>query len=138
MKTEIKKMLRENLENKVLYCAVVLDNDSHNELLNIGIPEGWKPFAHHMTIAFGKSLEDLGLSVDDGKLVILTVTHIGVSDMAIAAKVDGYQSTNKIPHITIGINVNEGGKPVMSNEIKDWKAIEPFDITGVVKNILKK
>ena len=52
--------------------------------------------------------------------------------MAVAVKVNGYHSDNTIPHITIAINPN-GGKPVMSNDITDWKPLEsPISLTGVV------
>lgn len=128
-------MLRENVE-KVLYSAVVLDEKSHGLLLkhfNDIIPKDWKKFAHHMTIAFGKGVENPD---DLGKEVTLMVTELGTSDMAIAVRVEGYQSSNAIPHITLAINPN-GGKPVMSNQIKDWKQIKSFDITGKVTNVLK-
>ena len=56
--------------------------------------------------------------------------------MAMAVRVEGYQSNNAIPHITIAINP-DGGKPVMSNNITDWDKIKPFNITGVVTEIKK-
>lgn len=138
MKNLIKQKLRESYDNNILYCAVVLDEESHNILLSkIGVPEGWKPFAHHMTIQFGKSLADLNINDDEFKNVTLTVTHRGVSNKALAVRVEGYHSNNKIPHITVAVNVNDGGKPVMSNDISNWVEIERFQITGVVKNVLK-
>jgi hypothetical protein len=135
MKNFIKKALRENLE-KVLYSAVVLDEKSKNDLLNSFkdvIPEDWKTFAHHMTIAFGKGVEN---PEDLGKEVALKVIELGISEMAIAVKVEGYPSNNAIPHITLAINPN-GGKPVMSNQIKDWKPVPQQTITGIVRNITK-
>jgi predicted kinase len=123
-------------EKKVLYSAVVLDDKSHKLLLDIFsdmIPPDWKTFAHHMTIAFGKGVENLD---ELGTTVTLKVVELGISDMAIAARVEGYKSNNAIPHITLAINPN-GGKPVMSNQIKDWKPIKNFDITGIVTNIMK-
>jgi hypothetical protein len=119
----------------VLYSAVVLDESSHNALLEKFkkvIPEGWKTYAHHMTIAFGKGVEN---KEDLGKDVSLTVTELGVSDMAIAVKVEGYPSTNAMPHVTIAISPN--GKPVMSNKITDWKPVSKFSINGKVTNISK-
>jgi hypothetical protein len=124
------------LETKILYSAVVLDEKSHGLLLkefSDFIPEDWKKFAHHMTIAFGKGVENPD---DLGKEVTLRVTELGISDMAMAVRVEGYQSSNAIPHITLAINPN-GGKPVMSNQIKDWKQVKSFDITGKVTNVLK-
>ena len=124
-------------QSEILYTAVVLDNGSKNALLSrVGeeIPTDWKIFAHHMTITFGKPLprkEDLG------KEVMLTVTKLGLSDMAMAVKVTGYPSNNEIPHITIAINPN-GGKPVMSNNITKWVDIKPFNLKGVVTEFKKQ
>jgi len=123
---------------KVLYSAVVLDKDSRHVLADNTkdvIPDGWELYMHHMTIAYGKSLEEIGLGEDEGKTVVLTVTHIGISNMAIAARVQGYKSMNNIPHVTIAVNKAEGGKPVMSNDILDWEPIKPFQISGKVINV---
>lgn len=121
--------------NDILYSAVVLDNISHDLLLrefNLSIPDGWKLYAHHMTIQFGKSApkEDLG------KEVGLLVNGLGISNMAIAVSVEGYPSSNERPHITLAINP-EGGKPVMSNQITNWKKCQSIKIRGVVTNIKK-
>ena len=98
------------------------------------IPKGWKVFAHHMTIVFGKGVPN---KEDLGKEVTLYVEAIGLSDMAMAVRVEGYPSTNAIPHITIAINP-EGGKPVMSNEITKWQKIKNFAIKGIVTEIKKE
>lgn len=130
----------------ILYSAVVLDEQSHSILLqefSHSIPEGWDKIAHHMTIAFGKPTPN---KEDLGKEVKLWITHLGISDMAIAVRVEGYPSLNKIPHITLAVNPN-GGKPVMSNDITDWTIIEDvrdclyegyLSVTGVVTDIKKK
>ena len=124
-------LVTEEKEKKVLYSAVVLDKDSRDELLDKldeYIPSDWKKIAHHMTIKFGEGVDDVGEEVE------LTVTDIGISNMAIAAKVKGYTSSNKIPHVTLAVNP-DGGKPVMSNKIEDWKKVKPFKIKGEVKNV---
>lgn len=125
----------QKLDN-VLYSAVVLDEESRSKLFNVFdsyIPEGWKKIGHHMTIVFGKGLEN---KEDLDKEVNLIVTEIGISDMAIAARVEGYPSKNTIPHITLAINPN-GGKPVMSNQIKNWEKVRQFEISGKVTEIKK-
>ena len=130
-------LLMEDDPRKVLYSAVVLDNQSSEYLLNRfseEIPNEWNKFAHHMTISFGKGIEDESLL---GNIVVLTVTQLGISDMAIAVRVEGFPSKNKIPHITLAVNP-DGGKPVMSNKIENWIDIEPFEITGEVKNVYNK
>jgi|ERR1044072_7921808 predicted kinase len=122
----------------ILYSAVVLDEQSHSELLQVftnNIPEGWSKIAHHMTIAFGKPTPD---KTDVGKKVFLKVVQLGVSDMAIAVRVEGYPSLNKIPHITLAVNP-DGGKPVMSNDIVSWVDVaNVMYVTGVVTDIKKK
>lgn len=123
-------------QNNILYSAVVLDNESKQIILNtkypIEIPSDWKIFAHHMTIAFGKSVPN---KEDLGKTVVLTATHIGKSEKAMALRVTGYESTNKVPHITIAVSPD--GKPVMSNDITNWVKIKEFKINGIVTNIEK-
>jgi predicted kinase len=123
-----------NKPKKVLYSAVVIDDVSRNMLLReFGsiIPDDWKIFAHHMTITFGKGVED---ESELGKEVGLVVTEIGKSDMAIAVMVEGYPSSNKIPHITLAVNP-DGGKPFMSNQITDWEKSSRLKIRGTVTNI---
>ena len=86
-----------------------------------------------MTIVFGKPVPN---QEDLNKDVTLTVTELGLSDMAMAVKVEGYPSNNAIPHITIAVNPN-GGKPVMSNDITEWTKINPFKVVGKVTEIKK-
>ena len=127
-------LLTEEDKKTISYSAVVLDHDSSELLLNRfsgEIPDGWKKYAHHMTIALGKAVEDENLL---GSTQTLIVTQIGKSDMAVAVRVEGFPSKNKIPHVTLAVNP-EGGKPFMSNKIVDWNDTEPFEITGEVKNI---
>ena len=127
-------VINEEDKKTISYSAVVLDHESSELLLNKfngEIPDGWKKYAHHMTIALGKAIEDENLL---GSSQILTVTQIGKSDMVMAVRVEGFPSKNKIPHVTLAVNP-EGGKPFMSNKIEEWKDIEPFEITGEVRNI---
>jgi len=122
-------------KSNVLYSCVLLDKASHNKLLErfvLEIPDGWKTYAHHMTITMGE-LKD---KTDIGKEVILKVTKVGLSDMAMAVQVEGYPSKNAIPHVTIAVNP-DGGKPVLSNDITKWQDVKPFFITGFVTEIVK-
>lgn len=122
--------ITEGEETKV-YGAVVLDKESQEKLisgLKDQIPNGWKVIAHHMTIQFPGFPDD---KKDDlGKQVKLTATEIGKSEEALAVKVNGYFSKNKIPHITIAIPPN--GKAVNSNNITSWNTITPIKLSGVV------
>jgi type I restriction-modification system DNA methylase subunit len=69
-----------------------------------------------------------------GEEITLTVKKIGISDMALAVEVEGFQTKNDIPHITIAINP-DGGKPVMSNDITKWEDVKSFMIKGIVSEI---
>jgi predicted kinase len=123
-------------ESDVAYSCVLLEEASKNVVLhNLGryIPEGWKVFAHHMTINMGalKQKELLGTEH------MLTVTHVGLSDMAMAVKVKtDIETKNAFPHVTVAINP-DGGKPVMSNEITKWQDVRPFILLGKVTEIKK-
>jgi len=122
---------------KILYSAVVLDKQSHGKLLNTFsnvIPDDWKTFAHHMTIVFGEGLPQ-DLENYKGMKVRLVATEFGMSDKVMAVKVEGFQSNNEIPHITIAVDVNSGGKPFHSNNIKDWKSLN--QVVGVSRITLE-
>ena len=122
----------------ILYSAVVLDDDDKDNLTMfvenyVDIPLNWKKIAHHMTMGFKQPVPQ-NLRDDIGKTIQLTVKEIGVSEDAIAVKVDGYHSNNKIPHITIAIP--KDGKPYNSNLITDWKPVdEEIIIKGKVREI---
>ena len=139
MGKELKNKVREALEGetKVLYSAVVLSDESHTKLvstLQSQIPEGWKVFAHHMTVVFGKGLPE-DLKQDLGQSVSLGAVEIGLSDMAIAVKILGYPSNNDIPHITVAVNTEAGGKPYDSNRIENWKPIPNINLIGIVTEV---
>lgn len=123
---------------KVLYSAVVLDDKSRSKLLvalNHRIPKGWEIICHHMTIIFGKGLPE-DMAEDLGKKVNLFASEIGVSDKAIAVKVDGYKTTNEIAHITLAVNRAEGGKPFDSNAITQWESLNSgINLSGTVSEI---
>lgn len=130
---------------KVLYSAVVLDKGSQLKLIRSlegYIPSNWKIFAHHMTIVFGQGLPE-NIKDMEGEKVNLKVSEVGMSDMAMAVKVSGFYSKNDIPHVTVAVNVDEGGKPFMSNKITNWKPLSEFNITsdlilsGIVTEIKK-
>lgn len=128
----------ENMEKKkISYSAVVLNDESHQKLLTQfkkNVHSDWKKFAHHMTIKMGELPEDK--KEDIGKEVELTVTAVGQSKTNSAVKVSGYYSTNSTPHITLAVDVNNGGKPVDSNKISNWLPVsEPFKVKGTVKEI---
>lgn len=126
-------------KEKILYSAVVLDEDSRDKLLTlvrsyVEVPENWAKLAHHMTIIFKEGLPP-ELKNDLNKNVTLTVKTIGISDDAIAVGVEGYPTTKDTPHITLAIPPN--GKPGDSNNIEDWKDIkDTILLQGKVSEII--
>lgn len=116
-------------KQKVSYCCVLLDNESYNKLKKL-IPDDFKSFkvfCHHMTIKLGslpKEFEDR-----KGEEISMKVTHIGKNDLVCAVKVvpqdkelqEYYNKVElpKFPHVTMSVDVKNGGKPFMSNKLKD-------------------
>jgi hypothetical protein len=132
-----------------MYSAIVLDEKSHlklvdwaNDNIKVGgvkLPilvqrEGWEMVCHHMTIKFPGTPEFVKPYLDSVQK--LEVISVSVSDKVIAVRVVGFHSENKIPHITIAVNVKDGGKPAMSNQLKSWTSVIPVvKLTGIVKEI---
>jgi 2'-5' RNA ligase len=133
--------------NNWIYFGIFIDENAKrlNEIAIdkqcIDIPYNWKIFNHHMTIAFNNKTEDAQNLYDVykhtfGKTITITVDGIGVSDDAIAVRVQfNGPIANKIPHITIA--TPQTGKAVNSNYITKWFDIEPYDITGTLNEFTK-
>ena len=134
-------------EIKWIYFGVFINEASKFENIkalqenNIEIPEDWKMFNHHMTIAFNNCTHTANslYSIYKDKLgerITLTIDGIGMSDDAIAVRVkyDG-PIANKIPQITIATPKN--GKPVNSNYITQWIDIKPYNISGTFEQFAK-
>ena len=130
------------------YSAVILDEKSQEKLRDWAVSDkadirintirlpimirdkGWKLVCHHMTIKFPGIPEFVKPYLDS--VQHLEAISVGISDKAVAVRVVGFHSDNKIPHITIA--VGNGGKPVDSNKIVNWTKLEtPIKLTGVVK-----
>lgn len=123
-------------QSDVLYSCVLLEKASQNVLfhnLEKMIPEGWIKFGHHMTITMGP-LKDKSIL---GTEQLLSVTKVGISDMAMAVMVQSdIETKNEISHVTVAINP-DGGKPVMSNDITKWQDVKMFILLGQVTEIKK-
>ena len=129
-------VLNEEDVKKISYTAVVLDEKSHSTLLQVlgpMIPKDWKIYAHHMTINMGPidNKDLLGESAE------LQVTSFAKDNLVMAVGVNSdIPSTNKIPHVTVAVNVNAGGKPFLSNKLTDWKPLGfPLTLTGKVTEV---
>lgn len=123
--------------SKISYSAVVLDEKSRQRLINKFkkiIPKDYEIIAHHMTINMGEIDPEyekyLGMSVR------LSADEIAMDDKVIAVGVSNFPSKNKKPHITLAVNRENGGKPVLSNNLEDWKEMKrPINLVGTVKEV---
>jgi hypothetical protein len=123
------------------YSAIVLDEASHKKLVDWAIEkfptikrEKYEVIAHHMTITMGELPSYL--QSDKGTVQSIEVSGYGNTDKVFAVRVSGYYTKNKVPHITLAVNRAKGGKPVQSNEIKNWQPLDkPFNLKGVVTEV---
>lgn len=108
---------------------------------NVTIPNDWKRFNHHMTLAFNNGSDECKKLYEFyrklfGVTTNITIDGIGISEDAIALRVKFTNPiANKIPHITMATPQN--GKPVNSNKITNWFDIEPYEIQGTI-NVFEK
>ena len=136
------------MRSDILYIALVLDEKSSEELLEVaedvvGQLDDFEPrfLCHHMTMAFWKQLDEDFLEYCEnveGETFDLIVTHIGISDKAVAVKVEtDADSLNSLKHVTLAVNLNKGGKPVDSNHITQWEEFDRMRLKGKVKFFYK-
>lgn len=131
-----------------MYSAIVLDEKSQLALsawadnnvkvnyirLPVLVRDGWKMFCHHMTIQYPGTPEFVKPYIDTEQK--LEATHVGISDKAVAVRVVGFYSANKIPHVTVAVDVKRGGKPVDSNKITTWLPMKKtLKLRGIVKEL---
>lgn len=133
-----------------VYTAVVLTEDSRVQLIELVAsldyaellkfdPATWATKAHHMTIAT-KSAEKAGVADLVGREFTLEVKRFGslfIDDnrgvFAVEVETEA-PSKNAIKHVTVA--VAEGVKPVMSNEITNWRDVSyNLVLRGVVKEV---
>lgn len=124
-KTKLKAWLWEN------------DYDFNNDIIKGTLPENW--YLNHCTLLHrshdNPSLEgwlDRAISKYPKSTTSFLVDGIGVSEKAMAFRCKIDYCANEIPHITIC--TFNGGKPVDSNSITEWKDIKPI----IVKAKLEK
>jgi len=109
-----------------MYLAIVLTPESQAALKQL-IPEfasEWKEYCHHCTITMGTNSKRK-YDYTEGEQVEMTVTHIGYNSTNVAVRVTVPKPIkNKIPHVTMSVDTESGGKPFFSNKIERWYPIE--------------
>ena len=87
----------------------------------------WETIAHHVTLNMGPWKGDPSMV---GQYFDLTVTGFAMDDMVMAVEValpSGLKSKNANPHITVAVDREAGGKPVMSNKL-DWSKTQALSL----------
>lgn len=131
-----------DLARSIEYTSVVLDDSSHRELTDLA-PEGWRVYAHHMTVVpptqqgSGPRWEYSGYRMGDE--IELRAVAIARNDRVVAVAVETELPTKaSIPHVTIATNPETGGKPKDSNEFSedDFEPLgEPITLVGVLEEV---
>lgn len=131
---------------KVLYTAVVLNEESHKRLINFlravfsGISD-WEKIAHYMTVNLGPVKPEYEHYL--GEEFSMIVNEVGFDNKCIGVKVSTeLETNNNFPHITLAVNRQNGGKPKDTNNIEKWVYMEevgfsPFEVEGILKEIKK-
>lgn len=129
------------------YFGLFLDTDTKNRLMdiltddidfNISLGVADRILIDHCTLLHKSQLHGMSelYSYLESRLsntVKIQLVAVGTSDKAMAFKVKlpiPCICVNDIPHITIA--TFRGGKPVDSNNITHWRAIEPIEIMSVL------
>lgn len=126
--------------NNFHYFGLFLDTDTKNRLMdiltdnidyNIALGVADRIFIDHCTLLHKSQLEgneelQSYLESNLGKPISIKLVAVGISDKAMAFKVEGVDNicANEVPHITIA--TFRGGNPVDSNRIINWRCIEPI------------
>jgi len=142
---DLRQLIIAVITSGISYTALVLDEASHNALLQY-VPDGWQPYAHHMTLITPRDQKGVRLPPRFlGSSASIAVTGIAADDRVIAAVVDPGSSIlpmigPSFPHVTIATNPDVGGKPFMSNQLDPFDAqlIEPLILTGVIQEIMQE
>lgn len=119
------------------YTALVLTDESHAKLVAAykkAVPDDWSIVAHHMTMNMGRIKPEHEHLL--GSFADLVVKEFAMDDLVAAVKVESdIPTVNAIPHVTFAVNRKAGGKPVMSNELTDWKSVEPMVLRGRIEEV---
>lgn len=134
-----------------MYTALVLDKQHQSYILALketiahaacfhkASVKDWKDYAHHMTLNMGGF--DKGENPKEvlGEHFTVKCDAVGCNGKCLALRVSdtsGLISVNDVPHITVAVDVENGAKPFMSNEITEWIPVNtPFYVSGIVQEL---
>lgn len=120
-----------------VYAAVFLTPWSINKLLTVVRPRHPRVFAEHLTLGFGRHMED---AYPLGYPAMFTVTAVTEDERGQAVTgyldpyTDAYRSRQQFPHITI--SCAEGIKPFYSNDLlkqnQPMVLVQPIQLLGII------
>lgn len=120
------------------YTAVVLTDNARTKLISKfadQLPEDFELIAHHMTINLGPAKNEIIPLLDEYTNLVINGFAMNENVVAVRVNPGDIKSKNKVPHITLAINRNKGAKPYMSNQLTDWKDVDPFQVRGQVLEV---
>ena len=132
-----------------MYTCILLNEADRNELKRLAYHwfneiRDWQLYCHHLTLNMGPMDNELNSTELLGKEALIQIDAAGMTDKVCAVRatkmvtMDGTElkSKNEVPHITIAVDVHNGGKPVMSNDIDWWIPLTPKNFCGkLVENL---
>lgn len=114
---------------------MLMDTLTDNIDYNIALGVADRIFIDHCTLLHKSQLdsnENLQSYLESSleKYMSIKLVAVGISDKAMAFKVEGVDNicANEVPHITIA--TFRGGNPVDSNKITNWRHIKPIIVNA--------
>lgn len=109
-----------------MYWCIALSDETRNKIIRVAksfslLPTDWDIYTDHITLIHSSNPNfDVASNIlcnFDGHSIPFRLTGVGISDRAVAFKVDT-RTANAVSHITLA--VAPGAKPVESNDIEQW------------------
>lgn len=130
------------------YLALVLDEESRALLEGVAAasaPAGAEVICHHVTLIGPNEYKPGDEPWDVPVAAHCAATHIGgwmgkvaavaVVDLRYTGSDEIVECRNRLPHVTLWVDRTAGGKPVHSNNVENWDALEtgPIPLHGTVQ-----
>ena len=110
-----------------MYVALVLDDESKNKLASMfkdRYPADWNTICHHMTINMGDEKKSPAAHMIGQTAELRAVSFAQDGRVCAVGVESAVPSTNERKHVTIAVNVAEGGKPFHSNLLVTWVPLD--------------
>ena len=123
-----------------MYTAIVLTEKDRTRILeNVSEgPHGWEVMCHHVTINMGRHKDGPMADVPLGTEFTFWISYRSQYKNKVSAVrvLNGeFKSDIKVPHITIAVNRENGGKPNDSNLIENWSSGSTIKVSGHLREV---